>query len=75
MRFLQNACEGGNMLTIKTPLEIAKRKQQYGLTLSSKDRAQLILFGEQGDTEALTRAMIERDNEQITKQEANNARN
>lgn len=63
------------MLMIKTPLEMAKRKQQYGLTLSSKDRAQLILFGEQGDTEALTRALIERDNEQITKQEANNARN
>lgn len=63
------------MLTIKTPLEMAKRKQQYGLTLNSKDRAQLILFGNQGDTEALTRVMIERDNEQITKQEANNARN
>lgn len=41
------------MLTIKTPLEMAKRKQQYGLTLNSKDRAQLILFGSEENADEL----------------------
>lgn len=41
------------MLMIKTPLEMAKRKQQYGLTLNSKDRAQLILFGNEENMEGL----------------------